>query len=180
MCKTRHPLQTGNNQPASLGDESKSPSQTDRNPGGSFTGRALILLCLFFMFIHAADAQRSLKITQMRQITFDTVSRAWSPWIANWKRYPQGSQPVITISGKDAAGYLFHIDMQVSGKTYSFDVAYNGFDDKNNWTKYMDEHSDEIAIVGSTMPNLSQYGWPKNTVQIYFWIYSSNLAMEME
>ncbi|MBS1529544.1 MAG: hypothetical protein JSU01_04485 [Bacteroidetes bacterium] len=116
----------------------------------------------------------------MRMITFDTISRVWSPWPATWRTYPEGNQPVITITAKDSNGYLFHIDMLVSGQTYSFDVDYNGFDDKNNWTKYMDEHGDEIAIVGSTMTYLSQNGWPGNQVQIYFWIYSNHMAEEME
>lgn len=44
----------------------------------------------------------------------------------------------------------------------------------------MDQNGDEISIVGSTMSYLSQNGWPTNEVQIYFWIYSQNFALELE
>ncbi len=88
---------------------------------------------------------------------------------------------MITITRLDDNGYTFKVDMVVNSQSFSFEVSYNGFDDKNNWTKYMDQNSDEIAIVGSTMSNLSQYGWPANTrVQIYFWIYSGNYGLELE
>jgi len=30
------------------------------------------------------------------------------------------------------------------------------------------------------MSKLSQYGWPDNVVQIYFWIYSNNMGLELE
>ncbi|HVW15162.1 MAG TPA: hypothetical protein VHB54_15130 [Mucilaginibacter sp.] len=116
----------------------------------------------------------------MRKITWDTYNHVWSPWPTDWQQYEQGSEPIITLSGLDNDGYRFHIDMQVSGQTYSFEVAYNGFDDKNNWSKYMDQNGDEISVVGSTMSYLSQNGWPTNEVQIYFWIYSQNFALELE
>lgn len=157
----------------------KSTAQRDRLRN-RLTGAAALLTLLILFTVNTADAQRSLKITRMRQITYDTVNRVWSPWIANWRTYLQGNQPILTITKKDNAGYTFHIDMQVGGQTYSFDVAYNGFDEKNHWTKYMDEHGDEIAIVGSDMTYLSQYGWPANAVDIYFWIYSNHMAEELE
>ncbi|HWD86652.1 MAG TPA: hypothetical protein VG367_00900 [Mucilaginibacter sp.] len=143
--------------------------------------RMIILAASFILFTSSiAWSQKSLKITRMRQITWDTVSRVWSPWPATWNTYPQGNQPILTITGKDSNDYAFHIDMQVGGQTYSFDVDYNGFDEKNNWTKYMDEHGDEIAIVGTAMTYLSQNGWPGNPVHIYFWIYTNHMAEELE
>jgi hypothetical protein len=152
-----------------------------KHPVWNWFIRTAVLLGLMALFMaNIACAQKSLKITKMRQITWDPNARTWSPWPTDWRMYPQGSQPILTITAKDNAGYIFHIDMLVGGQTYSFDVDYNGFDTKSNWTKYMDQHGDEISIVGSTLTYLSQSGWPANEVQIYFWIYSNNMALEME
>ena len=140
-------------------------------------------ICLFFVFCICTNvvAQKALKITRMRKVTFDTYNKVWSPWPTTWTTYQNGNNPVITITRLDDNGYTFKVDMVVNSQSFSFEVSYNGFDDKNNWTKYMDQNSDEIAIVGSTMSNLSQYGWPANTrVQIYFWIYSGNYGLELE
>jgi hypothetical protein len=180
MHNTSYPSQTAEIKPPGPGQVNTQICREYGIPRRTFMGGAFMLCCLVFMVTGTAMAQRSLKITRMRQIAFDTVNRAWSPWPATWKTFSQGNQPVLTITGKDAAGYMYHIDMVVSGKTYSFDVDYNGFDEKNNWTKYMDQQGDEIAIVGSNMSYLSQSGWPNNAVDIYFWIYSNNLAEEME
>ncbi len=141
------------------------------------------LLCLFFVFCVGSSvfAQKALKITRMRKVTFDTYNKVWSPWPTTWTTYQNGNNPVITITRLDDNGYTFKVDMVVNSQNYSFQVSYNGFDDKNNWTKYMDPNSDEIAIVGSTMSKLSEYGWPTDTrVQIYFWIYSGNYGLELE
>jgi hypothetical protein len=164
-----HPLLAAEKQPGHL-----------RYGNRSFTGKVLLLACLLFMLINVAYAQKSLKITKVRQITWYPDSHTWSPWPTDWRIYPVDSQPIITISKKDDTGYMFHIDMVVGAQTFSFDIDYNGFDDKNNWTKYMDEAGDEITIVGSNLSYLSQNGWPGNAVQIYFWIYSNNMAMELE
>jgi len=151
---------------------------------GSFKSSPLlkgfILFAVIFFIAIGAFAQRALKITKMRKVTWDTYSKVWSPWPTVWNTYDKGNEPIITITRLDDNGYRFKVDMVVSSQNYSFEVSYNGFDEKNNWTKYMDQNGDEIAIIGSTMSKLSQYGWPDSTVQIYFWIYSSNFGLELE
>ena len=152
-----------------------------RRPEAGILLRGLLCFILIFCISSAVFAQKALKITRMRKVTFDTYNKVWSPWPNTWTTYQNGNNPVITITRLDNNGYTFKVDMVVNSQNFSFEVSYNGFDDKNNWTKYMDQNSDEIAIVGSTMSNLSQYGWPANTrVQIYFWIYSGNYGLELE
>ncbi len=160
----------------------KSPEVTNcRLPGASVLLKGLMVLVIFLFIGGQVAAQRALKITRMRKVTFDTYNKVWSPWPTTWSTYQNGNNPVITITTLDTNGYTFKVDMQIGTKQFTFEVSYNGFDDKNNWTKYMDQNSDEIAIVGSTMSKLSQYGWPTDgRVQIYFWIYSGNYGLELE
>jgi len=86
----------------------------------------------------------------------------------------------LTLYRLDNDGYKFRVNMIIKGQNYTFDVAYSGYDDNNKWYKYKDENGDEIAVIGSTISKLSSYGWPDSVVQIYFWIYSQNLGIELE
>lgn len=156
---------------------------TGSKTGSFVTGpllKGFLMIMLMLATCGQAMAQRALKISRMRKVTWDSYNRAWSPWPATWSSYEKGNEPIITITRLDDNGYQFKVDMLVSSQNFSFNVSYNGFDEKNNWTKYMDPNGDEVAIVGSTMSKLSQYGWPDSVVQIYFWIYSSSMGLELE
>jgi hypothetical protein len=143
--------------------------------------KKIALLALAFLIFNVAYAQRALKITRMREITWSQDSKTWTPWPTTWTDYAVDKTPIITIYNEDTTGYLFKVHMQIGTQQFDFEVAYNGFDDKNNWTKYMDQNGDEISIVGSTMSQLLQNGWPAGTtVNIYFWLYSSYMAFELE
>jgi hypothetical protein len=142
--------------------------------------RRICLLGITFLAFNTAFAQQALKITRMREVKWDSYSRAWSPWPVDWRSYQAGNEPIISLSRLDNDGYRFRVDMRIGAQSFSFDVAYSGFDQKNNWSKYADANGDEVDIVGSTMSKLSQYGWPDSVVQIYFWIYSSNVGFELE
>lgn len=141
----------------------------------------IALLALVFLIFNGAYAQRSLKITRMRQVTWSPDSKTWTPWPTTWNTYASDQTPIITLYNENGTGYLFKVHMQIGTQQFDFEVAYNGFDDKNNWTKYMDQNGDEINIVGATMSQLSQNGWPAGTtVDIYFWLYSNSMAFELE
>lgn len=142
--------------------------------------RMICLLCIIFLAFNTAFAQQALKITKMREVKWDSYSREWSPWPVDWRSYTAGNEPIITLYRLDNDGYRFRVNMTIGVQRFSFDVSYNGFDQKNNWSKYADANGDEVDIVGSTMSKLSQYGWPDSVVQIYFWIYSSNVGFELE
>ena len=59
-------------------------------------------------------------------------------------------------------------------------LSYSGYDNRNNWYKYIDANGDQVCILGATMSSLAQNGWPSTLVQIYFWIDSENYALLLE
>lgn len=142
--------------------------------------RKLFLLLVAVLVVNVAYSQRALKITRMKHVTWDRYTRQWSPWPSGWRSYESGSEPILTLYRLDDNGYTFQVSMKTIEGNFSFDVAFAGYDDTNNWSKYKDVNGDEIDISGSTMSKLSLYGWPDSVVQIYLWIYSSNEGFVLE
>lgn len=146
----------------------------------SYIIKSVFLLFITFLIVNAAYSQKALKITRMKHVTWDRYTREWSPWPSGWRSYESGSEPILTLYRLDDNGYTFQVSMKTSEGNFSFDVAFAGYDDNNNWSKYKDVNGDEIDISGSTMSKLSLYGWPDSVVQIYLWIYSSNEGFVLE
>jgi hypothetical protein len=142
--------------------------------------KKLFLLCFGVLIFSAAYSQKALKIIRMRQVGWDTENKAWSPWRDEWKTFDEGCEPVMTLYTLDNEGCKFRVDVTVKGMEFIFDVTYTGYDDYNKWYKYQDENGDEIAVVGSTISKLSLNGWPDTPVQLYFWVYTDQIALEME
>lgn len=142
------------------------------------TMRTIVLLSLLFLMANATYAQKALKLVEMRQVSYNASTKKWSPWPTEWQSYEEKNKPVLTLTKLDDTGVKFNVKMKIADEKFSFNVSYDGFDEKNNWSKYIDENGDRINIVGSTMSKLSISGWPTTPVQIYFWIYSEKLGME--
>lgn len=142
--------------------------------------KTFILSCLAVLMFGTAFSQQRLLITKMREETWNSNDKSWSGWPSTFTYYDKGSEPILTITRLDNDGYKFRVDMDIKGEKYSFDVTYSGYDSKNDWYKYDDVDGNQICIVGSTMSKLSQYGWPDSLVDIYFWIYTDNIAFDLE
>src|SRR5581483_7281547 len=80
--------------------------------------RMFLVFVALFVF-RTAFAQKSLKIQRMRQVTWDTYNKVWSPWPTTWSTYQQGNEPILTITRMDDNGYQFKIDMLVGSQTFS-------------------------------------------------------------
>jgi hypothetical protein len=142
------------------------------------TVRTVVLLGLMFLMANASYAQKALKLVEMRQVSYNASTKKWSPWPTEWQSYEEKNKPILTLTKLDDTGAKFNVKMKIADEKFAFNVTYDGFDEKNNWSKYIDENGDRINIVGSTMSKLSISGWPSTPVQIYFWIYSEKLGME--
>jgi hypothetical protein len=140
--------------------------------------KKMFLVCLTFLIFSSAYSQKLLKITHMKQTSYNTADNKWNEWPTEWSTYQAGGEPVMSLFMLDDSGYKFEVYVKTAAKEFTFDVTYAGFDANNNWSKYKDVNGDEVDITGSNMSNLSQYGWPDTTVYIYFWIYSQSTAYE--
>jgi len=148
-------------------------------PASSFL-KQFFLLCLGILVFNAAYSQQALKIVRMRQVSWDTANKTWSPWPDEWKIFDSRDEPIMTLYALDTAGCKYRVDVSVKGKEFIFDVTYTGYDEYNKWHIYQDANGDEIAVVGSTIGDLSLYGWPGTPVQLYFWVYSDKIGLELE
>ncbi len=141
----------------------------------------MFISALFFLCIAvAASSQTSLRLTKIKIQYWNDYLSKWSGWPNDWSYYEYDAQPIIRLTKLDNEGYRFQIESWINGEYNSFSVSYNGYDSKNNWYEYTDTAGDMVAIKGSTLSNLSLYGWPDNLVQIYFWLYSADIAIVME
>jgi hypothetical protein len=142
--------------------------------------KKIFLVCITVLIVGVAYPQKALKITRMKGVGWDSYNNKWNEWPAEWRPYQVGSEPILTLYRLDDDGYSFRVNMTIKEQLFSFDITYAGFDQNNNWAKYKDVNGDEVDVAGSTMSNLSLNGWPDTTVQIYFWIYSQNIAYALE
>jgi len=140
--------------------------------------KMIFLLGLTILMANSTYAQKALKLVEMRQVSYNADTKKWSPWPQEWQSYDEKNKPILTLTKLDDTGVKFNVKMKIAEEKFSFNVTYDGFDEKNNWSKYIDENGDRINIVGSTMSKLSISGWPNTPVRIYFWIYSEKLGME--
>ncbi len=139
------------------------------------------LFAIMLLFATQVNAQTSLKLTLGKRIVYDNYYGQWQSWPDQFNAFPSGQEPVLQINKLDDQGSDFSLRLYVNYQQYSFEVTFLRYDSENNWYIYEDANKDQICIVGSTMSQLAQYGWPgDNTVQIYFWVYSQDFALELE
>lgn len=141
--------------------------------------KKMLLLCLTFLMVHAACAQKAIKITRMKKTTWNSYYAKWNDWPAEWSSFDSGREPILTLYRLDDDGYKFRVYMRVQDQEFTFDFTYDKYDQDKNWYQYADGKGDEIAVQGSTLSKLSLYGWPDTVVEIYFWVaYDSAFALE--
>lgn len=143
--------------------------------------KIFFIIILITLFSNLSFGQQSLKLTKVRHNYWNKFLDEWSGWSCDWRYYELGNEPIIKLSKLDDIGLQFKIEMWVDDKYSSLYVKYHSYDTKNEWSKYKSEDGNEVAIKGTTLSYLSTSGWPKDTtVQIYFWMYSSDFAIVLE
>ncbi len=143
--------------------------------------KLFIVLMISTIFATIAQAQNRLRLTKLKSTTFNKYASKWNSWPSVWSYFKEDQGPIIQSTGLDDRGVTFKIDTWISGKHSTFYVSYKRYDSKNGWYEYVDESGDEINVKGATLSYLSENGWPPGEkVQIYFWLFSEDMALVME
>lgn len=133
----------------------------------------------FFLIANSSFSQTSLKMTKTMSQYWDTELSEWSGWPDEWSYYLEDEEPIIKFTKLDDEGSEFLVEIWTPDYA-SFTVTYDGFNEEQDAHVYKDVNEDEVWIIGSTISELALNGWPDNTVQIYFWIYSDNYSLLLE
>lgn len=142
--------------------------------------RFSVLLFLGFLLISGNSiAQKRLMMTRTMYQEWNASKKAWTGWPDDYVYYDEGDEPIIRFTKLDDEGIKFNVAVWAPDKS-EFEVTYKGYREDQDAHVYEDVNGDEVWIIGSTMSKLSTEGWPDNTVQIYFWIYSESYALLLE
>ena len=125
-------------------------------------------------------SQKRLMMTRTMLNTWDENANEWAGWPDEYTYYNEGEEPIIQFTKLDDEGVEFRVSVETEDVS-EFTVSYTGFREDQDAHVYEDSAGDEIWIIGSTMSQLAQNGWPDETnVTIYFWIYSDNYSLLLE